>query len=146
MTWRNMRTQGWVFPWFSPDSDDRVSLNFHRFVIFYRSCDTWSVGLGHYCLPKVSNGFKEVCVKSHFLKLRKKTFAENSFSQQEMKRSYRGGIYFHWSWGCYQCCVFMPYSGGHVIGQRSRGLVSSLQQLHILFCKKSPMGFLGPIL
>ena len=46
--------QGWVFPLFSPDSNDRLSLNFHRFVIL---CDTRSVGLGQYCLPKVSNGF-----------------------------------------------------------------------------------------
>ena len=30
---------GWVFPLFSPDSDERLSLNFHRFVILYRSCD-----------------------------------------------------------------------------------------------------------
>ena len=54
-----MWKQGWVFPLFSPDSDDRLSLNFHRFVILYRSCDTQSVGLGQYCLPKVSNGFKK---------------------------------------------------------------------------------------
>ena len=40
-----------------PDSDDRLSLNFHRFVILYISCDTRSVGLGQYCLPKVSSGF-----------------------------------------------------------------------------------------
>ena len=52
MTRGNVRKQGWVFPLFSPDSDDRLSLNFHRFVILYRS-----VGLGLYCLPKVSNGF-----------------------------------------------------------------------------------------
>ena len=58
MTRRNMRKQGWVFPLFSPDSDDRLSLNLHRFVILCRSCDTWSVGLGHYCLPKVSSGFR----------------------------------------------------------------------------------------
>ena len=32
--------QGWVFPSFSPDSDDRLSLNFHRFVILYISRDT----------------------------------------------------------------------------------------------------------
>ena len=49
---------GWVFPLFSPDSDDWLSLNFHRFVILYRSCDTRSVGFGPHCLPKVSNGFK----------------------------------------------------------------------------------------
>ena len=59
MTRGNVRKQGWVFPLFSPDSDDRLSLNFHRFVILYRSCDTRSVGLGQYCLPKVSNGFKQ---------------------------------------------------------------------------------------
>ena len=35
-----------------------MSLNFHRFVILYLSCDTRSVGLGQYCLPKVSNGLK----------------------------------------------------------------------------------------
>ena len=46
------------FPLFSPDSDDRLSLNFHRFVVLYISCDTRSVGLGQYCLPKVYNGFK----------------------------------------------------------------------------------------
>ena len=55
---RNWWKQGWVFPLFSTDSDDRLSLNLHRFVILYRSCDTRSVGLGQYCLPKVSNGFK----------------------------------------------------------------------------------------
>ena len=33
------------FPLFSLDSDDRLSLNFHRFVILYVSCDTRSVGL-----------------------------------------------------------------------------------------------------
>ena len=54
MTRRNVRKQGWVFPLFSPDSDDWLSLNFHRFVILYISCDTRSVGLGQYCLPKVS--------------------------------------------------------------------------------------------
>ena len=42
--------QGWVFPLFSPDSNDRLSLNFHRFVILYISCDTRSVGLGQSCL------------------------------------------------------------------------------------------------
>ena len=30
-----------------------IELNFHRFVILYRFCDTRSVGLGQYCLPKV---------------------------------------------------------------------------------------------
>ena len=40
-----MQKRGWVFPLFSPDSDDRLSLNFHRFVIFYISCDTQSAGL-----------------------------------------------------------------------------------------------------
>ena len=55
---RIARIQGWVFPLFSPDSNDRLSPNFHRFVIWYRSCDTRSVGLGQYCLLKGSNGFK----------------------------------------------------------------------------------------
>ena len=55
---KNARKQEWVFPLFSPDSDDRLNLNFHRFVILYISCDTRSVGLGQYCLPKVYNGFK----------------------------------------------------------------------------------------
>ena len=45
MTRRNVRKQEWVFPLFSPDSDDGLSLNFHRFVILYKSCDTQSVGL-----------------------------------------------------------------------------------------------------
>ena len=36
-----------------------MSLNFHRFVIWYRSCGTQSVGLGQHCLPKGSNGFKQ---------------------------------------------------------------------------------------
>ena len=45
MTWRNVRIQGWVFPLFSPNSVDRLSQNFHRFTILYRSCDTRSVGL-----------------------------------------------------------------------------------------------------
>ena len=44
---------------FSPDSD-RLSLNFHRFVILYISCDTRSVGLGQYCLPKVHVGVFDV--------------------------------------------------------------------------------------
>ena len=35
----------WVFLLFSPDSDDRLSVNFHRFIILYKSCDTRSVGL-----------------------------------------------------------------------------------------------------
>ena len=48
------------FMLFSSDSKDRLSLNFHRFVILYRSCDTRSVSLGKYCLPKGSNGFKEL--------------------------------------------------------------------------------------
>ena len=59
-----MRKQGWVFPLFSPDSDDRLSLNFHRFVNLYSSCDTGSVGLGQNCLPKVSNGFKQDFLKT----------------------------------------------------------------------------------
>ena len=59
MTQRNAQKQEWVFPLFSPDSDDQLSLNFHRFVILYISCDTQSVGLGQYCLPKVYNGFKK---------------------------------------------------------------------------------------
>ena len=58
MTRRNARKQEWVFPLFSPNSDVRLSLNFHRIVILYISCDTRSVGLGQYCLPKVYNGFK----------------------------------------------------------------------------------------
>ena len=41
----NRRKQWWVFPLFSPDSDDRLSLNFHRFVILFLSCDTLSVEL-----------------------------------------------------------------------------------------------------
>ena len=40
-----MQKQGWDFPLFSPDSDDRLSLNFLRFVIVYISCDTRIVGL-----------------------------------------------------------------------------------------------------
>ena len=35
MTQRNVRKQGWVFLVFSPDSDDRLNLNFRRFVILY---------------------------------------------------------------------------------------------------------------
>ena len=54
----NLAEQGWVFPLFSPDSDDQLSLNFHRFVVLYISCDTQSVGRGQHCLPKVSIGFK----------------------------------------------------------------------------------------
>ena len=53
------RKQGWVFRLFSPDSDGRLSLNFHRFAILYISCDARSMGFGQYCLPKVSIGFKE---------------------------------------------------------------------------------------
>ena len=52
MTRRNVRKQGWVFPLFSPDSDDRLTLNFHRFVIRYISCDTQSLGLGQHCYRK----------------------------------------------------------------------------------------------
>ena len=66
MTRRNARIQGWVFSLFSPDSDDRLSLNFHRFVILYRSCDTRSVSLEQYC-SKGSNGFKP---SSNLLRLR----------------------------------------------------------------------------
>jgi hypothetical protein len=62
MTRRNVRKQGWVFPLFSPDSDDQLSLNFHRFVILYISCVTRSVGLGQQCLSKVYNGFKS-CIE-----------------------------------------------------------------------------------
>ena len=60
MTQRKVRKQEWVFPLFSSDSDDRLSLNFHRFVMLYISCDTQSVGLGQYCLLKVYNGFKKI--------------------------------------------------------------------------------------
>ena len=67
MTRRNVRIQGWVFPLFSPDSDDRLSLNFHRFVILYLSCDTRSVCLGKYCLTKGSNGFKGIVLNFHRL-------------------------------------------------------------------------------
>ena len=70
MTRRNVRKQGWVFPLVSPDSDDQLSLNFHRFVILYISCDTQSVGLGQYSLPKVSNGFNHghtLMANLHFL-------------------------------------------------------------------------------
>ena len=51
MTRRNVRKQEWVFPLFSPDFDDRLSLNFHRFVII--SCDTRSMDICfvQYCLP-----------------------------------------------------------------------------------------------
>ena len=48
MTQRNVRKQVWSFLLFSPDADDRLSLNFHRFLIFYflyKGCDTQSVGL-----------------------------------------------------------------------------------------------------
>ena len=57
MTRRIVQKQGWVFTLFSPYSDDRLSLKFYRFVK-NMSCDTRSVGLGQYCLPKVSNDFK----------------------------------------------------------------------------------------
>ena len=57
MTRPNVGKHGWVFPLFSPYSDDRLSLNVHRFVILYISRDTRSVGIGQYCLPKVYNGF-----------------------------------------------------------------------------------------
>ena len=62
------------FPVIFSDSDDRLSLNLHRFVILYISCDTQSVGLGQYCLPKVSNGFKERLKSTHatFLLQKKK--------------------------------------------------------------------------
>ena len=69
MARRNARKQEWVFPLISPDSDDWLSLNLHRFVILYISCDTRSVGLGQYCLPKVCNGFQlkfsQVCYLHH---------------------------------------------------------------------------------
>ena len=60
MTRRNARKHKWVFPLFSPDSDDRLSLNLYRFFVLYISCDTRSVGLWQYCLPKVYNGFKVI--------------------------------------------------------------------------------------
>ena len=41
---------------------------FYRFVILhvYISCDTRSVGLGQYCLPKVSNGFNYAIIDVKF--------------------------------------------------------------------------------
>ena len=99
MTRRNVQKQECVFPLFSPDSDDRLSLNVHMFVILYICCNiccnTRSVGLGQYSLPKVSNGFKKtstlerctkivrntepVCSKPHqmFYKYFCKLFSEN---------------------------------------------------------------------
>ena len=63
MTRRNVRKQEWVFPLSSPDSDDRLSLNFHRFGILYVSCDTRSVGLGQYrkCIMALRYKFKMFC-------------------------------------------------------------------------------------
>ena len=47
MSWlcETYRNKGGFSQLFSPDSDDRLSLNFHRFVILYRTCDIRSVGL-----------------------------------------------------------------------------------------------------
>ena len=68
MTRRIARKQEWVFPLFSPDSYDRLSLNFHRFVVLYISCDTRSVGLGQYCLLKVYNGFQcNININTYYL-------------------------------------------------------------------------------
>ena len=36
----------------------KIEPKFSQVCYFNRSCHTRSVGLGHYCLPKVSNGFK----------------------------------------------------------------------------------------
>ena len=80
MTRRNVQKQEWVFPLFSPDSDDRKNLilNLHRFVILYISCDTR--GVEQYCLPKVSNGFKiDVTL------LRNDTFRSFFFSTKQVK-------------------------------------------------------------
>ena len=57
---RNVRKQGWVFLLFSPDSKDWLILNFTGLLFYIISCDTQSVGFGQYCLPKVSNGFKQL--------------------------------------------------------------------------------------
>ena len=61
---RNARKQEWVFPLFFPDSDDRLSLNFHSFCFIYISCDTRSVGLWKYCLPKVSMALRGISIPS----------------------------------------------------------------------------------
>ena len=51
MTRRILRKQECNFPLFSHDSDDRLSLNFHRFVILYISLihEVWA--FGQYYLP-----------------------------------------------------------------------------------------------
>ena len=59
-TAKRAETRVGFYPLFLPDSDDRLSLNFHRFVILYTSCDIRSVGLGQCCLPNVYNGFKSL--------------------------------------------------------------------------------------
>ena len=43
MTRRNVRKQGWVFPLFSSDSDDRLSLNLY---IEYQTCENLG-SIGH---------------------------------------------------------------------------------------------------
>ena len=87
------RAETWVgFPViFFPGSDDRLSLNFHRFLILYIiSCDTRSVGLGQYCLRKVSNGFKDLrkALITHRLSLLSFYFALLLF---ELKQLYEIG-------------------------------------------------------
>ena len=62
MTRRNVRKQGWVFPSFSPDSDDRLSLNFHRFFILYSSW--WYTKFFFVILNKIKHGNEELFLKT----------------------------------------------------------------------------------
>ena len=62
--WENERKQGRVFPLYYPNSDDRLSLNFHRFVIFihelwYTKCGPMDKSVYQYC----ADAFKE---QGHF--------------------------------------------------------------------------------
>ena len=59
MTRRNVRKQGRVFPLFTPTT----LTNLARFVILHISCDKRGVGLGQYCLPKVSNGLSVTAIQ-----------------------------------------------------------------------------------
>ena len=95
MTRQNVQKQELVFPYFSPDSDDRLSLNFHRFVILYRSCDTRSVGLGKYCLPRVYNGFKIQTPVNRTETLPNKLFHSSPFT-----------LIFYLVYRLTGCCVF----------------------------------------
>ena len=88
MTQQNRWKQGWVFPLFSPDSDNRLSLNFHRFVIklWYTKCGPLDNTVYRCCvialkINKILNPKFVFCNKlSHYrLDLKKKIILNHEF-------------------------------------------------------------------